>query len=142
MRFASILLLVALAGCSAVPSVSRPSVPAQRPATGAAPPSFPATDPTPPSTGFIAPQVMREAGLEGLIGQDARGVQRLFGQPRLDTPEGDARKLQYVGRQCVLDVFLYPLRPGSDPVATHVEARRRSDGEDMGRAQCVRELRR
>ena len=36
------------------------------------------------------------------------------------------RKLQFAGERCVLDVFLYPLREGQEPVATYVEARRAS----------------
>ena len=85
---------------------------------------------------------MREAGLSGIIGQDAGSIERLFGKPRLRTPEGDALKMQFSGRSCVLDVYLYPLRPGSAPVATHVEARRASDAVDVDRAACVAALKR
>ena len=63
-----------------------------------------------------------------------------FGPPRLDVREGDMRKLQFTGEACVLDVFLYPLRPGAEPVATHVEARRTSDGLDVDRAACIAAL--
>jgi hypothetical protein len=52
------------------------------------------------------------------------------------------RKLQFTGEACVLDVFLYPPRQGAEPVATYVEARRPSDGQDVDRAACVAALRR
>lgn len=85
---------------------------------------------------------MRLPGLEGVIGADARRLSELFGPPRLTVPEGDAVKLQFAGTVCVLEVFLYPLRPGGPPAATHVEARRPSDGRDVDRANCVAALRR
>ena len=50
------------------------------------------------------------------------------------------RKLQFAGPPCVLDVYLYPLRPGAEPVATHVDARRESDGRDVDRAACIAAL--
>ncbi|HUQ13365.1 MAG TPA: hypothetical protein VM055_03730 [Novosphingobium sp.] len=78
--------------------------------------------------------------MEGLINQTAAGLTARFGQPRLDVHEGDMRKLQFTGQACVLDVFLYPLRPGTEPVATSVEARRASDGEDVDKAACVAAL--
>lgn len=83
---------------------------------------------------------MRAPGLEGVIGVGAAQLERRFGKPRLDVIEGDARKLQFSGEPCVLDIFLYPLQPGASPVATHVEARRASDGRDVDRAACVRAL--
>ena len=55
--------------------------------------------------------------------------------------EGDARKLQFSGTACILDVFLYPGAPGREPQATYVEARRGSDGKDVDRASCVAALR-
>ena len=86
--------------------------------------------------------MQRLPGLEYVIEEDAAGLQRLFGQPRLDNREGDMRKLQFAGTACVLDVFLYPLRQGGEPVATHVEARRASDGQEVDRAACAQALRR
>jgi hypothetical protein len=83
---------------------------------------------------------MRAPGLENVIGQDAAQLGRKFGRARLDIPEGDARKLQFSGEACVLDIYLYPLRPGTQPVATHVEARRASDGRAVDRAACIAAL--
>lgn len=128
-----------LAGCVSAPKparapvVTRP-VPPQR-----ATPTAPAVAPSAP--GFIAPTIMRVPGLEAVIGADARRLAQLFGTPALTVREGDALKLQYAGRACVLEIFLYPLRPGGEPSATHVEARRASDGQDVDRAACVAALR-
>lgn len=88
------------------------------------------------------PQVMHLPGLEGVIGANAAALQRQFGQPRLDLREGDVRKLQFSGNACVLDIYLYPSGSSADPVATHVDARRGSDGQDVDRAACVEALRR
>lgn len=80
-------------------------------------------------------------GLESVIGQDAAALSRRFGPARLDVREGDARKLQFGGRPCVLDVYLYPMEPRGEPQATYVDARRESDGQDVDRAACVASLR-
>ena len=64
----------------------------------------------------------------------------MFGTPRLDVREFDARKLQFVGNACVLDVFLYPEGAGGAQIATYVDARRK-DGQSVDRAACVDALR-
>ena len=86
-------------------------------------------------------RVLSLPGLEGVIGVPAADLIRQFGQPRLDVWEGDARKQQYVGTACVLDVYLYPATPGREPQATYVDARRAADGRDVDRAACVAALR-
>lgn len=83
---------------------------------------------------------MQAAGLEGVIGAPAASLTRRLGEPRLDLLEGDVRKLQFAGRGCVMDVYLYPLQPGAEPVATHVEARRREGGAAVDRGQCLAEI--
>lgn len=88
------------------------------------------------------PQVQSLPGLEGVIGSTATQLGRDFGPPRLDVVEGDARKLQFTGNACVLDIFLYPSAAGREPQATYVDARRASDGADVDRAACVAALRR
>ena len=133
LTLAALALLVA--GCTAVPAPSNPAGPAA-PVTRAPAP----TRPEAPRPGFIAPTVLREAGLEALVGRRAEQAIALLGTPRLDTPEGDSRKLQWVGEACVLDAWLYPLAPGQTPVVTHVEARRASDAADVDRAACLAAL--
>lgn len=86
------------------------------------------------------PQVQQLPGLEGVIGGTASDLTRRFGAPRLDVLEGDARKLQFSGTPCVLDVYLYPPAAGREPQATYVDARR-SDGRDVDRAACIQALR-
>ena len=83
---------------------------------------------------------MTGPGLEGVIGADAEALKRQFGLPRLDIQEDDARKLQWSGTACILDVYLYPGTNGGRPAATWVEARR-GDGRDVDRAACVAALR-
>lgn len=135
----TLLILPLLAGCASVVPQPSPSQPQPAPR---APAVVPATDPQPPRPGFIAPTVMQAAGLESVIGQGKAALLRQFGPARLDVPEGDALKLQWTGQACVLDVYLYPLRPGAEPTATHVDARRASDAADVDRAACVAALKR
>lgn len=116
-------LAMALAGCA---GSSKPA---------------PTPVPAPVRTGVVrVPQVMASDGLEGVIGQDARTLAQRFGPPQLDVAEGDARKLQFSGRACVLDIYLYPQRPGSDPIAAHLEARLRQGGAAVDRGACIREI--
>ena len=69
-----------------------------------------------------------------------RQLVRQFGDPRLDVWEGDARKLQFTGTPCVLDIYLYPTSRSREPLATYVDARRASDGQDVDRAACIAAL--
>jgi hypothetical protein len=87
------------------------------------------------------PRVLVLPGLEGVIGADRTELLRQFGSARLDVWEGDARKLQFSGTACVLDVYLYPPERGREPEATYVDARRPSDGQDVDRATCIAALR-
>lgn len=144
-----LLLLPLLAACggagNSVSSTGAPSASTPPPRTGTVrvPPTRPpAPPPVTSGSGFRAPQVMSLPGLEGVIGSTINDLQRQFGTARLDVYEGDARKLQFVGEACVLDIYLYPLRPGAEPTATYVDARRASDALDVDRAACVQALRR
>lgn len=79
-------------------------------------------------------------GLEGVIGANETSLVGQFGPPRLNVWEGDARKLQFTGKACVLDVFLYPTAQSREPLASYVDARRASDAQDVDRAACVAAL--
>ena len=140
--FKAPLALILALGLSACVSIPEGLPPAQRPTVATRPPPQQPAAPAPSSQGFIAPRIMEAPGLEHVIGQSAAALTGLFGTPRLQVREGDAIKLQFSGSPCVLDVFLYPLRPGAQPSATHVEARRASDGADVDRAACAKALRR
>lgn len=99
------------------------------------PPSKPAKPTTRMPTATIA--VM--PGLESVLGQTAPALIARFGPPRLDVQEADARKLQWSGTACVLDIYFYPLGPGRAAQATYLDARR-GDGRDVDRVACVSAL--
>jgi hypothetical protein len=123
-------LAAMLAGCGTQPTRPVSTLPPRNV------PRYPAVPPPPPPA-----QVLRLPGLEQVIGADARALVAEFGAPQLDAREGDARKLQFAGPACVLDVYLYPPAAGGEPRATYVAARRASDGLDVDRAACVAALR-
>jgi hypothetical protein len=135
------LLLSACGGGS-----TRPSVQSTKPVRAAKPPkprvavASPVRRPVRPVTPPPA-RVQVLPGVEGVIGATTAQLTREFGPPRLDVWEGDARKLQFTGTPCVLDVYLYPSAQGREPQATYVEARRTTDGRDVDRAACIAGLR-
>ena len=88
-----------------------------------------------------AAQTLVAPGLEGIIGASASDLTRQFGTPRLEVWEGDARKLQFTGPSCVLDVYLYPPSSGREPQASYIDARRASDGKEVDRTSCISALR-
>lgn len=119
------LVPLLLAGCTAVPTPApRPAGPPER--SAAAYPVRPAID---------------RRGLEGVMGKDISALKRMFGEPRLDVVEVYGRKLQFAGKACVLDAFLYPDGKSGAEIVTHVDARR-SDGAAVDRASCVDALQR
>ena len=96
--------------------------------------------PVTPTNAVPAPKIQREAGLESVIGKSASSLARRFGEARIDLSEGDARKLQFISSNCVLDIFLYPLERNAAPVATHIEARKRAGGGATDRVRCIEEV--
>ena len=118
---AAALGTLALAGCSA-------AVPAPR--------SSP-----PPVVSAPPPTIVRPVQSNSLNGQSPDAVGRLFGKPRLDVTEGAARKLQFEGSACVVDIYFYAPRAGAAPVATHVDART-PDGRSTEPDSCAAALRR
>ncbi|MBX9729520.1 MAG: hypothetical protein K2X31_11490 [Sphingopyxis sp.] len=87
------------------------------------------------------PPARPSEGAETVIGRHEGDLFRMFGEARLDIREGSARKLQFRGDTCVLDLYLYSPREGADPVVTHVDSRDRN-GEPVDREDCIRALRR
>lgn len=121
----ALLPLAALAGCGEG-EVARPARAAPAPAPHI---------PVPGRVDTVAAPI----GVEAVRGRDARTLVATFGEPRIDLQEGKARKLQFVGGTCVLDVYLYP-RDRGEPVATHLDTRLR-DGRPVDPASCVATLR-
>lgn len=121
-------------GISKLPGVNAPSQTARAP--------VPTVPTNPPPGAFRPAPVQSASGLSGVIGARAEALTQRFGKARIDLKEGDARKLQFLGSACVLDIYLYPESEGALPVATYVEARRRTDGADTDRADCIREVER
>ncbi|MEL7197873.1 MAG: hypothetical protein AAGL10_06110 [Pseudomonadota bacterium] len=99
--------------------------------------SAPAVRPAPV---LVPSQSVREAGLQNIIGANGTALLERFGKARIDLTEGTARKLQFANEACVIDIFLYPLQSGRDPVATHIEARNRKTGAAEDKAACARVL--
>lgn len=133
-------LALLLAGCSG--TIPAPREPAHQPPPRHVPRPRPApTYRLPPARPRPAPTIQSSRGLETVIGADAESLVRQFGQPRLDIHEEDARKMQWSGTACILDVYLYPAQGSARPIATYVDARR-GDGREVDRPACVTALRR
>ena len=73
-----------------------------------------------------------------VIGLTANELVGYFGKPALQIREGSSLKLQFRGRQCILDAYLYPSHGGQLRV-THLDARAAS-GADVDQAACVASL--
>ncbi|MET0373434.1 MAG: hypothetical protein ABW128_04150 [Rhizorhabdus sp.] len=85
------------------------------------------------------PTVTLGAGLDRVMGKDARTLEGLFGPPDLDVREGPARKLQYASSVCVLDAYLYPPAQAREPIVRFIDARLPT-GDDFDRASCIAAL--
>ena len=112
------LLATTLGGCGAT-AVPRPAPPVVRPAPPPAPPHITQSN--------------------SLIGHNANAALSQFGKPRLDVKEGMGRKLQFAGPPCILDVYYYAPKQGSEPIATHVDART-PEGRDANVESCINAL--
>ncbi|HVI05761.1 MAG TPA: hypothetical protein VM711_06670, partial [Sphingomicrobium sp.] len=59
--------------------------------------------------------------------------------PALQIHEGTSMKLQFRGRRCVLDAYLYPSGSSGTLRVTHIDTRTLS-GNDMDQAACILDL--
>lgn len=76
----------------------------------------------------------------GLLGLTASELVQKFGAPALQVREGAGLKLQFRGRACVLDAYLYrPVQGSGVERVTHVEARLPS-GADTSQSGCIASL--
>ena len=120
-------LAFVLAGCGATSSD------AQRPKKTPMPVDRPAADlPARPAT-------TDKRGLGDVMGKNVAELKRMFGEPRIDVVEVYGRKLQFSGKPCILDAYLYPDGKNGIEIVTHIDARR-SDGAEVDRASCVNAL--
>jgi hypothetical protein len=111
MRRILIASTLLLAGCA-----TRPQTQPQAPAQPAAP----------------------QGGVRRLEGLGTSDLVARFGRPALQVREGTSLKLQFRGRACVLDAYLYPNQTGVLRV-THVDTRSVS-GSDTDQATCISAL--
>ena len=138
MRVAVIALgALLLAGCATTAPIATSAPTTAKPAKASAAAPTRARPSRKPSRAAVP---LALPGLESVIGTSAAALTRMFGAPRLDIVEGDARKLQFSGQPCVLDAYLYPSAPGREPETTYIDTRR-PDGQDTDRAACVTALR-
>src|SRR3954447_6310122 len=91
----------------------------------------------------VEPQVAQPAATSQrsagqLVGLTATDLVGHFGSPALQIHEGTSLKLQFRGRSCVLDAYLYPSTGGALRV-THVDTRLPS-GVDTDQAACISAL--
>jgi hypothetical protein len=92
-----------------------------------------------PTPGTVAPARSTESG--DLIGLSSSQLSQRFGQPDLQVREASSVKLQFRGRTCILDAYLYPERTGGIQKVTHVDTRDR-DGGDTDQDGCIEALQR
>jgi hypothetical protein len=73
----------------------------------------------------------------GVLGLTTAELVGHFGNPALQVREGSSLKLQFRGRSCVLDAYLYP--QNNVLRVTHVDTRTLS-GLDFDQAACIASL--
>jgi hypothetical protein len=99
--------------------------------------SRPAPPPQPQTSLPSSPQVRSD-----ILGLTASELVQRFGTPALQIREGRSLKLQFRGRACVLDAYLYPPLHGGGPErVAHVDARL-ANGNDTDQFACIRSLQR
>ena len=75
-----------------------------------------------------------------LTGMSRSDLTHFFGVPALTIQEGPGTKLQFRGKPCVIDFYLYPPESGGGEArVTHVDARDH-DGRDVGKTTCASAL--
>ena len=89
--------------------------------------------PPPPQQTVVTPSPHRQSDLLGLTASEL--VQR-FGNPALQVREGTSVKLQFRGRGCVLDAYLYPPPTGGVQRVSHIDTRFTS-GVDASQQACI-----
>jgi len=93
-----------------------------------------APKPQPEAPPVQSPTTREPRGIVGLTPQELVGH---FGNPALQVREGTSLKLQFRGRTCVLDAYLYP--QNNVLRVTHIDTRTLS-GVDYDQAACIASL--
>jgi hypothetical protein len=93
----------------------------------------------PPQPQAAAPAPVTRQAAGQLIGLTASELVGHFGSPVLQVREGTSVKLQFRGRACVLDAYLYPAQTGGGLRVTYVDTRTQS-GVDTDQAACISAL--
>jgi hypothetical protein len=112
MRRSVLVLTFSLAGCVTAPRQPEP--------------------PPPSPVAATQPETRR------LIGLTATDLVGHFGSPALQVREGNSLKLQFRGRRCVLDAYLYP-SPNGGLRVTYIDTRATS-GVDTAEDGCIAAL--
>ena len=97
-----------------------------------------ATRPQQPQPQAPAQAATPQGGVRRLEGLGTSDLVGRFGRPALQVREGTSLKLQFRGRSCVLDAYLYPNQTGVLRV-THVDTRSIA-GADTDQASCISAL--
>ena len=93
---------------------------------------------TPPHQQPLPPSPHQTSG--GIIGLTSQEVVQRLGTPALQVREGRSLKLQFRGRFCVLDAYLYPPVGQAAPYrVTHVDTRNRALAP-VDQATCLASL--
>ena len=97
--------------------------------------------PEPPAPVIDAPEPAKPREIHtNLSGATAGELMQLLGPPVLQVREGPGLKLQFRGRSCILDAYLYPPQQGTGPErVTYIDART-SSGDAANREDCVLSL--
>ena len=99
-----------------------------------------ATRPQQPEVVSTPPVIVQPQQPRGLIGMTPSDLMHHFGAPALQIREGTSLKLQFRGKACVLDAYLYPSGGTAGPLrVTHVDTRSPT-GADYNQAACVTSL--
>ena len=91
-----------------------------------------------PETEVAQPAPVTRPATGQLIGLTASDLVGHFGSPALQVREGSSLTLQFRGKLCVLDAYLYPAQNNTLRV-TYVDTRTKN-GADTDQAACISAL--
>lgn len=135
LRAALVLIAsLALAACVSESDAERPQVAAPEAQTAALAPAPGAEKEEPP-----APVVLPVPDPQEFKGFTEAELTQAMGKPDFTRKDRVARLWQYKGKECVLDLFLYPQKEGGMKV-THVDLRPRNNGQAIDAQSCFTDV--